>query len=142
MFTVYARVYSSLLSNLKDGDRERVSAYLNLGSLKPIGGDIDEYNAQISSRDLTEHEERALQRRAKSRFARHVSSKVRRMDEARFEAAVDAAAASEIIDSAQNHTSEGFLEPEGEMESAVKVMQKELKRQHLDKHMARQLWAI
>ena len=131
-----------VLSNLKDGDRERVSAYLNLGSSKPIGGDIDEYNAQISSRDLTEHEERALQRRAKSRFARHVSSKVRRMDEARFEAAVDAAAASEIIDNAQNHTSEGFLEPEGEMESTVKVMQKELKRQHLDEHMARQIYNL
>ena len=127
-----------VLSSLKNP--ERVQAYLDIGNSKSLASIKD--GEDLGSRPLTSHEQRAIQRRGKKRNQTVVSHKLRRLEELRFDAAVDAVAASEIIDSAQNNTSQGFLEADGEMERTFKVTQKELKRDHLDENMARQIYDL
>ena len=125
---------------------ERVNAHLNVGKHEPAPTEDD--NAienridDRGNRALSAHEQRAMVRRSRKGNQSKVSNKLRRLDELRFDAAVDAAAAEAIIDSAQNNCSEGFLEVEGELERTFKVTQSELKREHLDENMARQIYDL
>lgn len=125
-----------MLASLGAFEKEYTETYLNLGT-SGSGGDAED----VTNRALSNHEERAFNRRRKHNKA--IKNKLQRLDEVRFEAAVDAAAANAILDSAQHGpTSEGCLEVEGEMERTYKMTQKELKQNHLDENMARQIYDL
>lgn len=125
-----------MLASLGEFEKNYTETYLNLGT-SSSGGNAED----VTSRTLTNHEERAFNRRRKHN--KSVKNKLQRLDEVRFEAAVDAAAANAIIDTAQHgSTSEGYLEVDGEMERTYQMTQKKLKRNHLDENMARQIYDL